>query len=74
MTYLRARRSIRVAPGFKINLNKRSVGVSVGGRGAHYSVSSSGRRTKTAGIPGTGLSLIDRQGGQRAGRVSPAPA
>lgn len=72
MTYLRARRSIKVAPGFKINLNKRSVGVSVGVRGAHYSVNSAGRKTKTVGIPGTGLSLVDSHGGHSASRRATA--
>lgn len=68
MAYLRARRSIKVAPGFKVNLNKRSVGVTVGTRGAHYSVNTSGRRTSTVGVPGTGLSIVDRQGGRRISR------
>jgi tetratricopeptide (TPR) repeat protein len=61
MAYLRARRSIKVAPGFKVNLNKRSVGVTVGTRGAHYSLNTSGTRTRTVGLPGTGLSIVDRQ-------------
>ncbi len=69
MAYLRARRSIKVAPGFKVNLSKRSVGVTVGTRGAHYSVNSSGRRTSTVGVPGTGLSIVD-QGGRRTSRTS----
>jgi hypothetical protein len=38
------RRSVRVAPGIRLNLGKRSAGVSVGGRGARASASSSGRR------------------------------
>ena len=68
MAYLRARRSIKVAPGFKVNLNKRSVGVTVGTRGAHYSVNTSGRRTSTVGLPGTGLSIVNYQGGHRSSR------
>ena len=68
MAYLRARRSIKVAPGFKVNLNKRSVGVTVGTRGAHYSISTSGRRTSTVGLPGTGLSIVDYRGGSRTNR------
>jgi len=69
MAYLRARRSIKVAPGFKVNLNKRSVGVTVGTRGAHYSVNSSGRRTSTVGVPGTGLSMVNHEGGRRTTRA-----
>ncbi len=69
MAYLRARRSIKVAPGFKVNLNKRSVGVTVGTRGAHYTVNSSGRRTKSVGIPGTGLSVVDSHNAHHASRT-----
>ena len=39
-----------------MNFGKGSVGLSVGTKGAHYSVNSSGRRTATVGLPGTGLS------------------
>jgi tetratricopeptide (TPR) repeat protein len=66
MGYLRARRSIKLGPGVKINLNKRSVGLTVGGRGAHYSVNTRGQRTKTVGLPGTGLSYIDRSSTRRS--------
>lgn len=52
---IRFRKSFKIAPGVKLNLNKRSVGVSVGGNGVHYTVNSNGRKTTTAGIPGTGL-------------------
>jgi hypothetical protein len=67
MGSLRFRRSIRIAPGIKLNLNKRSVGISAGVRGARYSVNSSGRRTRSVGIPGTGLSYRSQNGGRRRG-------
>lgn len=54
----RYRKSIKVAPGVKVNVGKKSVGVSVGGKGFHTSVNSSGRRTTTASIPGTGMSYV----------------
>jgi Protein of unknown function (DUF4236) len=74
MGYLRARRSIKLGPGVKLNLNKRSMGLTVGGRGAHYSVNTRGTRTKTVGIPGSGLSYIDRKGGRSTTRkAAPAP-
>jgi tetratricopeptide (TPR) repeat protein len=47
------RKSIKVAPGVRVNVSKRGVGASVGGKG--YSVHSSGRRTVSAGsgvVPG----------------------
>ena len=49
---LRFRKSIKIGNGAKLNINKKSVGLSVGGKGARYSVNSSGRRTKSVGIPG----------------------
>ncbi len=70
MGYLRVRRSIKLGPGVKLNLNKRSMGLSVGGRGAHYSINTRGTRTRTVGIPGTGLSYVDRSGGSRSSRSS----
>jgi tetratricopeptide (TPR) repeat protein len=49
------RKSIKVAPGVRVNVSKRGVGASVGGKGGRYSVHSSGRRTVSAGsgvVPG----------------------
>jgi tetratricopeptide (TPR) repeat protein len=49
------RKSIKVAPGVRLNVSKRGVGASAGGRGGRYSVHSSGRRTVSAGggvVPG----------------------
>jgi tetratricopeptide (TPR) repeat protein len=74
MAYLRARRSIKLGPGVKVNLNKHSVGMTVGGRGAHYSVNSRGTRTKTVGLPGTGLSYIDRSSTRQKSTRSARPA
>lgn len=41
--------------GFRINLNKKSVGFTVGTKGANFTANSSGKITKSAGLPGTGL-------------------
>ena len=56
---LRFRRSIKIAPGLKLNINKNSVGLSAGVKGAHISVNSKGRVTKSVGIPGTGISYVE---------------
>jgi hypothetical protein len=72
MGYLRVRRSIKLGPGVKLNLNKRSMGLTFGGRGAHYSLNTRGQRTRTLGIPGTGVSYVDRSSGRRATRRSAA--
>ena len=53
---LNFRRSIKVAPGVRINLSKKGVGVSAGVRGARISHSATGRTTASAGIPGSGIS------------------
>lgn len=60
---LRFRKSFKILPGIKLNLGKKSAGVSVGTTGARYSVNSSGRKTSTVGVPGTGLSYVKSSGG-----------
>lgn len=63
---LRFRKSVKIAPGVKLNLNKKSVGVTVGGKGAHYTVNSKGRKTASVGIPGTGISYSHISGGKKS--------
>lgn len=53
---LRFRKSIKIAPGVRINLGTKSAGISIGTNGCRYSLNTSGRRTTTIGIPGTGIS------------------
>lgn len=53
---LRFRKSFKIAPGVRVNVGKKSIGISAGVKGARVSVNSSGRKTTTVGIPGTGLS------------------
>ena len=60
----RMRKSFKVAPGVRINVSKSGVGASVGTRGARYSVHSSGRRTTSVGIPGTGVGWTSTTTGQ----------
>lgn len=55
----RFRKSFKIAPGVRMNVGKKGVGVSVGPRGAKVSVNSSGRVTKSVGIPGTGGSYVE---------------
>ncbi|WP_429727680.1 DUF4236 domain-containing protein [Bacillus spizizenii] len=50
------RKSVKIAPGVKLNINSKSVGISAGVKGARVSVNSKGRTTTTVGIPGTGIS------------------
>lgn len=55
MGTMRFRRSVKIAPGLRFNVSKTGIGVSAGTRGARVSVHSSGRTTRTVGVPGTGL-------------------
>jgi hypothetical protein len=52
---VRFRKSINIGGGTRINLNKKSIGVSAGVKGARITANSNGRKTGTVGIPGTGL-------------------
>lgn len=64
----RFRKSFKIAPGVRVNVGKKSVGISAGVKGARVSVNSSGRKTTTVGIPGTGLSYqkTEKIGGHAA--------
>ena len=53
---LRFRKSVKIAPGVRVNFGKKSASVSFGGRGGRVTYSTSGRKTTTVGIPGSGLS------------------
>lgn len=54
----RARKSFKVIPGVRMTVTARGIGVSAGVRGARVSVNTSGRVTKTVGIPGAGISHV----------------
>jgi len=58
MGFFRFRRSVKLFPGVRWNIGKRSSSLSFGGKGFHYTVGTAGSRT-TVGIPGTGLSYTD---------------
>ena len=65
---LRFRKSIKLGKHTRLNLNKKSFGVSFGGKGARFTLNSKGRRTSTFGIPGTGLSYTTASGGKKKSR------
>jgi hypothetical protein len=75
----RYRKSISLGGGVRINLSKTGVGLSCGVPGLRYSVHSSGRRTRTVGIPGTGMYWRDDHRTHRTAtatttaRTRPAP-
>ena len=59
----RFRKIISVIPGVKVNLSKSGVSTSLGGRGATVNVGTSGKKTLTLGVPGTGMSYQMPLGG-----------
>ena len=62
---LRFRRSVKICKGVKLNFGKTGASVSFGTRGLHHTIHTSGRKTTSAGIPGTGLSYVSSSGGRR---------
>ena len=63
---LNFRKSISLLPGVKLNLNKKSAGLSFGVKGARYSINTSGQRRATVGIPGTGISYTKTFGNKKS--------
>jgi Protein of unknown function (DUF4236) len=61
MGFFRFRRSVKLFPGVRWNIGKRSSSLSFGGRGFHYTIGPKGGRT-TVGIPGTGISYTETSG------------
>ena len=59
---LRFRRSIKIAPGVRVNLNKKSASVTFGPKGLKHTVSTTGKSHTTVGVPGTGLSYTTSGG------------
>lgn len=61
---MRFRKSLKILPGVKVNLGKKSVGLSLGNKYGGVTVNSgSGVHTRTS-LPGTGISFIDKIGGR----------
>ncbi len=72
MGSLRFRKQFKVAPGVKFNINKKSVGLTLGRRGAHLTYNTKGQRTASVGLPGTGLWYRDTKTlGSRRTRAVP---
>ena len=59
----RFKKSKQIAPGVRVNLNKKSASVTFGSKGVHHTISYSGKKTTSAGIPGSGLYYTSSSGG-----------
>lgn len=69
----RFRKSVKIAPGVKVNFGKKSVGMSVGNKYAGVSVNSrTGARARVS-APGTGLSYSTKIGSSSAHRGDRSP-
>lgn len=66
----RFRRSKKIAPGVRLNINKGSASLSFGPKGLKHTVSTTGRSHTTVGIPGSGLSYTESSG--RSGNIPAA--
>lgn len=70
---LRFRKSLRIAPGVRLNITQSGVSTTLGPRGASVNLGTSGARGNV-GIPGTGLSYSQRlsagDGGHRGGAAA----
>lgn len=53
---LRFRKTIKLGKFLKLNINKGSISLSAGVKGAHVTVNNKGKKTASVGIPGSGLS------------------
>lgn len=56
---IRFRKTVKLAPGIKLNIGKKSASIRMGGKNAGYTVGTKGRTT-SASIPGTGLGVTSR--------------
>lgn len=62
---LRFRRSITLCKGVRVNFGKTGTSLSFGTRGLRHTIHSSGRKTSSVGIPGTGISYVTTSRGKR---------
>lgn len=61
----RFRKSIKLAPGVKINLGKKSAGLSIGNKYGGMSINSKAGVRSRVSVPGTGMSYTQKIGGKR---------
>lgn len=59
---LRMRKSIQICKGVRLNFGTSGASVSFGTRGLRHTIHTSGRRTTSVGIPGTGISYVKTHG------------
>lgn len=66
----RFRKSKKIAPGVRLNINKKSASISFGPKGFKHTISTTGKSHTTVGIPGSGLSYTTSSGSGSSGSSS----
>jgi len=61
----RFRKSFKLPPGVRLNVGTKSASIRFGGKYGGYTVSTSGRKTSSFSIPGTGVGFVSTTGGNR---------
>ena len=64
----RFRKSKKIAPGVRLNVGKKSAGISFGGKAGGFSLNSKTGVRARASLPGTGLSYSTKIGGDKQSR------
>lgn len=72
MGHWRFRKSVKIFPGVRVNINTKSTSLTIGGRGFKTTISKHGTR-RTVGIPGTGISYTEYEKHTDQQRPSVAP-
>lgn len=62
---LRFRKSIKILPGVRLNINKNSTSITAGFKGYHVTYNNKTGLSQTASIPGTGLSYTQRSSSRK---------
>ncbi len=62
---LRMRKSIKICKGVRVNFSKSGTSLSFGTKGLRQTISTSGRRTTSVGIPGTGFYYTTSSSGKK---------
>ena len=67
---LRMRKSIKICKGVRVNFSKSGTSLSFGTKGLRQTISTSGRRTTSVGIPGTGIYYTTSSGVRKSSSSS----
>ena len=71
---LRFRKSVKICKGVRVNFGKTGASLSVGTKGGRYTMHTSGKKTVSVGIPGSGLYYTQSSGGGMHKHASTSPA